>query len=62
LTGVGPVPVALRALETPVAFDRRRVRANQERLADPDARREPDLLIVCSHEPDLFAAARFTVS
>jgi glyoxylase-like metal-dependent hydrolase (beta-lactamase superfamily II) len=44
-------PVA--AMETLVAFDRRQVRDNHRRLAELHRRGEPDLRIVCSHDPAL---------
>ncbi len=58
LTGTSKGPMALRAMETLIAFDRRQVRANHERLAELYARRDPDLLIVCSHDPEMLALAR----
>ena len=46
-------PPALALMERTIAFDRRQVRANHERLAELHRRGEPDLLIVCSHDPAL---------
>jgi hypothetical protein len=43
-----------------LAFDRRAVITNHERLAELAARGEPDLTIVCAHDPELFEAARVT--
>lgn len=54
------VPGVLSAQETLFAFDRNRLRTNQERLRELYQRAEPDLLIVCSHDPKLYARARDT--
>ena len=54
------VPAVLRAQEVLTTFDRKQLRANRERLAELYARQEPDLLIVCAHDPDLYARARDT--
>jgi hypothetical protein len=42
------------------AFDRKQLRANQERIAELYRRQEPDLLIVSAHDPTLYAKARDT--
>jgi glyoxylase-like metal-dependent hydrolase (beta-lactamase superfamily II) len=55
-----PVPRALTAMESLVAFDRKKVQDNHARLADLYQRRESDLFIVCSHDPTLFKQARAT--
>lgn len=55
-----PVPRALRAMESLVAFDRKAVLANHARLAELYRRRGPDLLIVCAHDPTLLEQARAT--
>lgn len=60
LTGQARVPFILRAQEELIAFDRRQVHANHERLAELHRRREPDLLVVCSHDPSLYEYARDT--
>lgn len=52
------VPFVLRATEELVAFDRKQLHANQERLAQLYERRDPDLLIVCAHDPDLLEQAQ----
>jgi glyoxylase-like metal-dependent hydrolase (beta-lactamase superfamily II) len=60
LDGSTPVPRALRAMETLVAWDRKAVLANHARLAELYAHRDPDLMIVCAHDPTLFEQARAT--
>lgn len=51
-------PWQLAAMETTVAFDLGAMRANQRRLADLHDRAEPDLEIVCAHDPSLLERAR----
>jgi glyoxylase-like metal-dependent hydrolase (beta-lactamase superfamily II) len=60
ITGEARVPFVLRAQEELVAFDRKQVHANQERIAELYRRHDPDLLIVCSHDPSLYELARDT--
>ena len=60
LDGATPVPRALTAMETLVAWDRKAVLANHGRLAELYARHDPDLMIVCAHDPTLFEQARAT--
>lgn len=60
LDGHTRVPLALRAQDTLVCYDRRRLRANQARLAQVYRERDPGLTIVCAHDPDLYAHARDT--
>lgn len=55
IDGGGGVPFVLRAMETLVAFDRRRVRENHARLAAVRARAEPDLTLFSAHDPAAFA-------
>ena len=55
-----PVPRALTAMETLVAFDRKSVQANHARLVELYERQEPDLLIVCAHDPTQLQRARAT--
>jgi len=55
------VPV-LTAFEKVVAFDRGMVEENHARLVELYRRGEPDLLIVCSHDPTLYERARSTAS
>jgi glyoxylase-like metal-dependent hydrolase (beta-lactamase superfamily II) len=58
LSGGTRAPVAIRAFETVVALDLKRVRENHGRLADLYRRSEPDLFIVCAHDPIPLASAR----
>lgn len=58
LDGSAPVPIALRLLETSVAHDLRRVRANHARLAELHAGAEPDVDLICAHDPEIFARLR----
>ncbi|MDH6194056.1 glyoxylase-like metal-dependent hydrolase (beta-lactamase superfamily II) [Mycobacterium frederiksbergense] len=46
-----PMPGHTRG-RTAGTFDRRQVRAKHERLAELYTRRDPDLLIACSHDPE----------
>ena len=54
--GPGRVPLALRAMETLVAFDRDRVRENHARLAELNRQAEPDLAVFCAHDPGAYRA------
>ncbi len=54
------VPLSLRLQERVSTFDRKALRANQIRLAALHARRDPDLLVVCAHDAEMFAHARST--
>ena len=47
------IPTALTVQETLVAYDRRQVRANHDRLAELHQRGEPDLRIINAHDPTL---------
>ena len=60
LDGRTPVPRALTAMESFVAFDRKTVLDNHARLAELYQRQDPDLLIVCAHDPTLLEKARAT--
>ena len=53
-----PVPRGLTAMESMVAFDRKQVLDNHSRLTELYQRQEPDLLIVCAHDPTLLEKAR----
>lgn len=55
------VPVGT-AFEKVVAFDREQVEENHTRLVELHRRGEPDLLIVCSHDPTLYERAKATAS
>ncbi|MFE8017170.1 MBL fold metallo-hydrolase [Streptomyces antibioticus] len=58
LDGHTRVPSALSVAERAVAYDRRQVRANHERLAELYRRAEPDLALVCAHDPVLYEGAQ----
>lgn len=58
IDGHSRVPRVLSAQETMFAFDRKQLRANQDRLTELYHRQEPGLLIVCAHDPGLYARAR----
>lgn len=57
LDGQSRVPRILRVQEELVAFNRKQVHANHERIAELLRLREPDLLVVCSHDPTLYQRA-----
>jgi len=52
-----PVPGVTRAHERLVAFDHAKVRDNHARLAELHRRKEPDLDIICAHDPALMPSA-----
>lgn len=54
----GSVPTALRVQEAAIAHDRTRVRDNHARLAELHRRGDPDLAIICAHDPVLFEKMR----
>jgi glyoxylase-like metal-dependent hydrolase (beta-lactamase superfamily II) len=58
--GRNPVPRALRLQDRLNVFDRKQLQENHARLAELYARAEPDLLIVCAHDPEMLARARET--
>ncbi|MDT5350018.1 MAG: hypothetical protein QOH91_3305 [Mycobacterium sp.] len=60
IDGSSHVPAALRVQEALFSFDHTQLRANQARLSELYRRQEPDLLIVCSHDPALYVRARDT--
>jgi glyoxylase-like metal-dependent hydrolase (beta-lactamase superfamily II) len=55
-----PVPRALAAMESLFAFDRKAVLDNHARLTELYRRQDPDLLIVCAHDPTLLEQAQAT--
>jgi len=55
-----PVPAILRGMENMIAFDRKMVRDNHSRLTELYQRAEPDLLIVCAHDPTTLEHAQAT--
>ncbi|MFE6857477.1 MBL fold metallo-hydrolase [Nocardia sp. NPDC057668] len=58
IDGSGAAPLALTGMERFMAWDRTRVRANHERLAELWAAADPDLLLVNAHDPVLLDRAR----
>jgi glyoxylase-like metal-dependent hydrolase (beta-lactamase superfamily II) len=58
--GSSSMPRALAAFEWTVAFDRKMMRENHARLLELYRRREPDLFMVCSHDPTLYERAKAT--
>ncbi|AFM19155.1 Zn-dependent hydrolase, glyoxylase [Mycolicibacterium chubuense NBB4] len=52
------IPPWTARLEKLVAYDRKRVRENHARLAELYRRGDPDLMILCSHDPTLFERAK----
>jgi glyoxylase-like metal-dependent hydrolase (beta-lactamase superfamily II) len=60
LDGRSTVPLVLMAMESIVAFERKRVADNHDRLVELYQRQDPDLLIVCAHDPTLYERARAT--
>jgi glyoxylase-like metal-dependent hydrolase (beta-lactamase superfamily II) len=54
------VPRSLWALETAVAFDRKRMRDNHSRLAELYRRADDDLFIVSAHDSAMFERAKST--
>jgi hypothetical protein len=43
-----------------MAFDRKKLQDNHARIAELYQRQDPDLLIVCAHDPTLLEQARAT--
>ena len=60
IDGFSPVPRILTAMENTIAVDRKRVHDNHTRLAELYRRRDPDLFIVCAHDPTLYRQAKTT--
>ncbi len=58
--GTAPMPRALAAFESVVAFDRKIVQQNHARLAELYRRREPDMFMICSHDRKLYEQAKAT--
>ncbi|GIE92188.1 MBL fold metallo-hydrolase [Actinoplanes regularis] len=56
--GTGRVPFSLAMVERSLAYDRSRIRANHERLAELWAAGAPDLTLVNAHDPELLRRAR----
>jgi hypothetical protein len=49
-------------MESLVAWDLKKVRDNHARLAELHERQDPDLFIVCAHDPTLLEQARATAT
>lgn len=60
--GRTPVPRALRLQDRLNVFDRKQLQDNHNRLAELYAHADPDLMIVCAHDPEMFARARDTAT
>lgn len=60
LDGISEVPRPIRIIEPLLAFDRKKVLDNHARLTELYQRQEPDLLIVCAHDADLYEHAKAT--
>jgi glyoxylase-like metal-dependent hydrolase (beta-lactamase superfamily II) len=58
--GTSPVPRVVTVMEPLIAFDRKQVQDNHARLAELYRRKEPDLYMICSHDPSLYEQARAT--
>ncbi|MCX2729735.1 MBL fold metallo-hydrolase [Saccharopolyspora sp. NFXS83] len=54
----GSAPTALRVQEAAIAHDRAKVRDNHARLAELHQRGEPELAIICAHDPVLLEKMR----
>lgn len=60
LDGHSPVPLGIRVSEYLMAFDRKAMHDNHDRLTELYRRHEPDLLMVSAHDPKLLADAMAT--
>ncbi|GAC1402533.1 MAG: MBL fold metallo-hydrolase [Mycobacterium sp.] len=58
--GTAAMPRALAAFEWAVAYDRKMVRDNHARLVELYRSREPDLLMICSHDRSIYQQAKAT--
>jgi glyoxylase-like metal-dependent hydrolase (beta-lactamase superfamily II) len=58
--GTARMPRALAAFESVTAFDRKMMRENHARLTELYRRREPDMLMVCSHDRTQYVHAQAT--
>ncbi|COW81760.1 Metallo-beta-lactamase superfamily protein [Mycobacterium tuberculosis] len=54
------MPFVMRAEEKLLSYNRNQLRDNQARIVELHRRHDPDLLIVCAHDPDLYQLARDT--
>jgi glyoxylase-like metal-dependent hydrolase (beta-lactamase superfamily II) len=55
-----PVPRVVTVMEPLIAFNRKQVQDNHARLAELYRRKEPDLFMICAHDPSLYEQARAT--
>lgn len=62
IEGAPRVPGLTSGMEKLVAFDPAKISDNHSRLVELYRRREPDLMILCSHDPTLYERARATAS
>jgi glyoxylase-like metal-dependent hydrolase (beta-lactamase superfamily II) len=60
LDGKSPVPRVLRMQESLIAYDRNKVRDNHARLTELYRQQDPELVIVCAHDPVLYESAQAT--
>ena len=60
ISGEGRIPWLLGAFEKVAAFDRERVLDNHSRLTELYRRGEPDLFLICAHDPGLLELAKQT--
>ncbi len=60
IEGTPQVPTLTARLEKMIAFDRKKVIDNHSRLAELYRRKDPDLMIVCAHDPTLYKRAQAT--
>src|ERR1700704_419560 len=58
--GTARMPRALAAFETVTAIDRKMMRQNHARLTELYRRRDPDMLMVCSHDRTQYEQAKAT--
>ena len=56
--GTGPTPRVVATFERLTAFDRKMVQQNHARLTELYRRREPDMVMVCSHDSTLYEQAK----
>jgi glyoxylase-like metal-dependent hydrolase (beta-lactamase superfamily II) len=60
LDGQSKVPTPIKIIEPLLAFDRKKVADNHARLIELYRRQEPDLLMVCAHDANLYEHAKAT--
>lgn len=60
IEGTPRVPSLTARLEKMIAFDKKKVTDNHSRLAELHRRQDPDLMIVCAHDPTLYKRAQAT--